>query len=40
MDEGKAFVCQYEKTYDAHKVYSKLVNFATKSTAAELSKDS
>jgi len=39
-DEGKAFVCQYEKTYDAHAVYSKLVDFATKSTAAELGKDS
>ena len=40
MDEGKAFIRQYEKTYDAHAVYSKLVDFATKSTAIELSKDS
>jgi hypothetical protein len=38
-DEGKAFVRQHEKDYDAQEVYRKLLNFATKSTAAELAKD-
>jgi hypothetical protein len=38
-DEGKAFVRQHEKDYDAQEVYRKLLTFATKSTAAELAKD-
>ena len=39
MDEGKAFVRQHEKDYNAQEVYRKLLNFATKSTAAKLAKD-
>ena len=38
-DEGKAFVRQHEKDYDAQTVYRKLLDFATKSTSAELAKD-
>ena len=37
-DERKAFIHQYEKTYDVHAVYCKLVNFVTRSKVAELSK--
>ena len=39
-DEGKAFVCQHKKDYNAQEVCRKLLNFATKSTSAELAKDS
>jgi hypothetical protein len=38
-DEGKSFVRQHEKDYNAQEVYRKLLNFATKSTSAELAKD-
>jgi hypothetical protein len=38
-DEGKSFVRQLEKEYDAQAVYKKLLNFATKSSAAKLAKD-
>ena len=38
-DEGKAFICQYDKTYEGHAVNRKLVDFATKSTATELGKE-
>ena len=39
-DQGKSFVCEHEKDYDAQAVYYKLVDHASKSTAAELAKDS
>jgi hypothetical protein len=39
-DEGKSFVRQHEKDYNAQEVYQKLLGFATKSTSAELAKDS
>lgn len=38
-DTGKEFVRSYEKTYDAQAVYSKLVEHASKSTAAQLKID-
>ena len=39
-DQGKSFVREHEKDYDAQAVYRKLVDHASKSTAAELAKDS
>ena len=38
-DEGKSFIREHEKDHDAREVYQKLLDFATKSTAAELNKD-
>ena len=40
MDQGKSFVREHEKDYDAQAVYRKLVDHASKLTAAELTKDS
>ena len=39
-DEGKAYVRQHERDFNASEVYRKLLDFATTSTAAELNKDS
>ena len=39
-DEGKYFVHQHEKDYNAQEVYRKLLDFATKSTLVDLAKDS
>ena len=39
-DQGKSFVQEHEKDYDAQAEYRKLVDHAGKSTAAELAKDS
>ena len=40
MDQGKSFVREHEKDYNAQAVCRKLVDHANKSTATELAKDS